>query len=59
MHHVCNDHEWDGGKCDHDDDSHDANLPWFDRRDEDYQKLQDVIFDRELLASFKYYVRFR
>ena len=35
------------------------NLPWFDCRDKDYQELQKIILNPELLASFKYYTRFR
>ena len=44
---------------DHADGEHDENLSWFDRRDKDYQELQKIILNRELLASFKYYTRFR
>ena len=36
LHHVCNSHDWLYGKCDHEDQAHDPNLPWFDRRDVDY-----------------------
>ena len=56
---MCNSHEWVGGRCDHDDESHDPNLPWFDRRDKDFEELQKVILNPELLDSFKFYVRFR
>ena len=59
LHHVCNTHEWLGGKCNHEDQIHDPNLPWFDRRDADFTELQKVILNPELLDSFKYYVRFR
>ena len=59
LHHVCNEHEWVGGKCDHDIDDHDESLPWFDRRDKDFQELQKIILNPELLKSFQYYTRFR
>ena len=59
LHHVCNDHEWLGGKCTHHEGVHDENLPWFDRRDKDFVELQKVILNPELLESFKYYTRFR
>ena len=49
------------GQCDHDDDddTHDKSLPYFDRRDKDFEELQKVILNQELLASFKYYTHFR
>ncbi|XP_044170425.1 uncharacterized protein LOC114973185 [Acropora millepora] len=60
LHHVCNDHEWTGGQCDHKelvpDDQH---PPWFDRRDQDFAALQKVILEPTLLDSLKYYVKFR
>jgi hypothetical protein len=64
LHHICNVHQWLGGQCDHDDDdddddSHDESLPSFDRQDKDFTELQKVVLNPELLASFKYYTRFR
>ena len=53
-------HQWLGGQCDHDDDTnHEESLPWFDRRDKDFVELQKVVLNPDLLASFKYYTRFR
>lgn len=61
LHHVCNDHEWiTGGKCSHEviaQSTHE--LPWFDRRDKDFEALQAIILDPKLLASLEHYVRFR
>ena len=60
LYHVCNQHEWIDGRCTHEaflEDEHD--LPWFDRRDKDYQALQDVVLAPRLLASLKFYVKFR
>ena len=57
---MCNKHEWVDGKCQHgpvDEEQHD--LPWFDRRETDFQALQEVILAPRLLASLKYYVKFR
>lgn len=59
LHHVCDSHEWLGGRCDHEDQIHDPNLTWFDRRDKDFAELQKVILNPELLDSFRFYVRFR
>lgn len=54
LHHVCNKHEWDlNGKCDHEEGSHEENLPWFDRRDADFIELQKIVLNPELLESFK------
>jgi len=58
LHHVCDDHEWVGGKCDHENlEEHD--LPWFDRRDKDFEALQKIILEPQVLASFQFYVRVR
>jgi hypothetical protein len=51
LHHVCNTHEWLGGKCKHPEGDHDESLPWFDRRDKDFVDLQKVILNPELLDS--------
>lgn len=60
LHHVCDDHEWIGGQCDHGDlDPEEQHPPWFDRRDKDFAALQKVILEPTLLESLKYYVRFR
>ncbi|XP_068700031.1 uncharacterized protein [Montipora foliosa] len=59
-HHVCNDHEWTGGQCDHGEMTEDGgHPPWFDRRDKDFVTLQKIILEPILLESFKYYVKFR
>lgn len=58
LHHVCNEHDWSGGSCEHGElEEHD--LPWFDRRDKDFEALQKIVLDSQLLSSFKFYVRFR
>ncbi|KAK3713865.1 hypothetical protein QZH41_010922 [Actinostola sp. cb2023] len=60
LHHVCNNHEWVEGKCDHDEINPETHkLPWFDRRDKDFEALQKIVCDPILLGSFKYYVKFR
>ena len=60
LHHVCNDHEWTGGQCDHEEVTEDGgHPPWFDRRDKDFVTLQKIILEPILLESFKYYVKFR
>lgn len=59
LHHICGKHQWLGGECDHEEGVHDESLPWFDRRDKDFQELQKIILNPELLASFKSYNRFR
>lgn len=50
-----------GGGCAHEEiaDDSEHNLPWFDRRDKDFQALQEVVLAPRLLASLKYYVSFR
>lgn len=58
LHHVCDEHDWVGGSCEHDE-LQEHSLPWFDRRDKDFEALQKIILEPQLLASFKSYVRFR
>lgn len=55
---TCDEHDWVGGRCAHDE-LEDHTLPWFDRRDKDFEALQKIILEPQLLASFKSYVRFR
>jgi len=61
LYHVSNQHKWIDGACAHEEITGEADhsLPWFNRRDKDYQALQDVVLAPRLLASLKYYVNFR
>ena len=61
LHHVCNDHDWPGGSCDHGELPEDHSLPWFDRRAKDFKALQKIILDPALLESLKSinYIKFR
>ena len=60
LHHVCDQHEWLCGKCSHGElTSEERELPWFDRRDKDFEALQAIILEPSLLDSFKHYTRFR
>ena len=54
LHHVCNDHEWVGGQCSHGELGEEHDLPWFDRRDKDFEALKKVILEPKLLESFKF-----
>ena len=41
LHHVCNQHEWADGHCDHEpitEENH--QLPWFERRSKEFEALQ-------------------
>ena len=60
LHHVCSEHEWATGKCDHEAlDPNEEHPPWFDRRDQDFLALQKVVLEPTLLDSFKFYAKFR
>ena len=60
MHHVCNEHEWTTGGCDHEEmEPGEEHPPWFDQRDQDFEVLQKVVLEPSLLDSFTYYVKFR
>lgn len=60
LHHVCDHHEWLGGKCSRGElTSEERELPWFVRRDKDFEALQAIILEPSLLDSFKHYTRFR
>ena len=59
LHHICNDHYWPGGSCDHGDMPEDHSLSWFDRRSKDFETLQKIILDPALQESFKFYIKFR
>ena len=53
LHHVCNQNEWLGEIP-----LDERELPWFDRRDKDFEALQAVILEPTLLESFEYYTGF-
>ena len=58
LHHVCDQHEWLCGKCSHGElTSEERELPWFDRRDKDFEALQAIILETSLLDSFKVLLR--
>lgn len=52
LHHVCNQDQWIDSSCAHKPIPDDAEntLPWFDRRDKDFQALQEVILSPRRLA---------
>lgn len=58
LHHVCDEHDWVGGSCEHNE-LQEHSLPWFDHMQKDFEALQKIILEPQLLASFKSYVRFR
>ena len=58
LHHVCNDHDWPGGICDHGE-LKEHELPWFSERDGDYKALQTLILDPQFMLSLKFYSKFR
>ena len=52
LHHVCNEHDWLGGACDHEDGEHDASLPWFDKRFQGEVLLGKLNYTRPVFAYF-------
>ena len=58
LHHVCNQHERADGHCDHEpitEGNH--QLPWFDRISKDFEALQEIILDPDLLESFGWFIQ--
>lgn len=55
---MTNDHEWVGGKCEHEEVQEHA-LPWFRLCDEDYAALQKIVLDPKFLDTLKFYTSFR
>lgn len=63
MHHVCGSHEWESGRCAHDErlDDQDAEggKQYLDPDSPAAEALRAVVFDTQLLKSLDYYVRSR
>ena len=52
LHHVCNEHEWTGGMCEHKEIT-EHELPSFNEKDNDYKTLQKLVLDPTFLDSLK------
>ena len=45
MDNVRDEHDWFTGKCDHEQQLEDHNLPWFELRDKDFEALQKIVLE--------------
>ena len=65
LHHVCNEHEWPTGECQHGPLSDppvlaDGTLvPYFCKDDADFEALQNIVLEERWMKSLKFYVRSR
>ena len=60
IHHVCNNHEWASGKCQHEPlQCPGEEREWLDPESPAAEVLRDITFDRRWLNSLEYYVRDR
>ena len=64
LHHVCNEHEWTTGECQHGTLSDPPTaegrpMPYFNTDDADFEVLQKIILDERWMKSLRFYVRSR
>ena len=60
MHHVCGNHHWAEGKCQHDPMSDPGDgKQWIEPTSTAADTLRDLVFDRKWLNSLSYYVHNR
>lgn len=65
LHHVCNQHEWYQGECEHDalteppTNNNGIEISYFVRGDSDFRLLQKILTNKKWMTSLKYFTRFR
>ena len=60
LHHVCGEHEWDGGMCSHGPLTEiEGGKEFLPMTSKAAKELQKIVLDREWLKSLEHYVRFR
>ena len=65
LHHICNEHTWSTGQCEHDELTElpkgrdGAIIPYLEKTEPAFQALQKIVLDVKWLQSLKFYVRFR
>ena len=56
---MCNEHEWETGECDHGNLEGEHLVPYFDKKDKDFEVLQKVVLNDKWLQTLQHYVHFR
>ena len=60
LHHVCGEHEWAGGKCEHQDPGESSEPKTNLKKDSAVMEaLRKIVLDPKFMKSLQYYVRFR
>ena len=63
IHHVCGNHEWAGGRCEHseelDDKEPEGGKKYLDPESPAVEALRAIVFDTRWLKSLDYYIRSR
>ena len=60
LHHVCGQHEWDGGMCSHGPLTEiEGGKEYLPMTSKAAKELRKIVLDREWLKSLEHYVRFR
>lgn len=57
LHHVCGEHSWAGGSCKHNDLQEEK--PPMKKASKEMDALREVVLDKKLVKSLKYYTNFR
>ena len=60
IHHVCGEHEWDGGTCSHGPLTNvEGGKEYIDKNSKAAKELKKIVLDREWMKSLEHYVYFR
>lgn len=60
IHHVCGEHQWAGGACKHStEEAGPGEKTYLQKSSKAAAALRKVVFDKQWLNNFEFYVRFR
>ena len=59
LHHVCNNHTWETGSCQHDHLEDTQGKPWIERDSKSHKALVDIVLNKRWQKDVHKYLRFR
>ncbi|XP_062620690.1 uncharacterized protein LOC134282303 [Saccostrea cucullata] len=55
LHHVTNEHEWSGGRCNHSKDTNAGVEKWISKDSSTYREFRKIVVNKEFTGNFQYY----
>ncbi|XP_061188092.1 uncharacterized protein LOC133196180 [Saccostrea echinata] len=59
LHHVTNEHEWSGGRCNHAKDTNTSMEKWLSKNSSTYTEFRKIVVNKEFTGNFNYYTTCR